>query len=264
MKNKKIIIVSVLVAIIAAAAVVWFEIPRIQIRNYIKANLPEGHYTIYPNSGDFITSNTARNQSTDRIWHVYDKDRNVHFNIFQLDREENIETPHSTRNRQADLYDNFRSNFVGRYWSSLIYDNENKYETKLKVEFVPDDRDHFEWRSGYEISGYFADRKELDALFDDLYVPTLFFEEKKVPLSYGFFEFQYTNCTHLESVGDYDYSYLMYGTLDDIEAARTEAYCKMIDIGMKYNDDDILAQFTQQELDAYVPFTERVGNSIEE
>ena len=36
-----------------------------------------------------------------------------------------------------------------------------------------------------------------------------------------------------------EYSYLMYGRLDDVETARTEAYNKMIDIGMEYNDKDI-------------------------
>lgn len=59
MKKKKIIAISVVVVLIAAF-VVWFEIPRVRIRNYIKENLPEGHYTLYPNYGDFIISDSTR------------------------------------------------------------------------------------------------------------------------------------------------------------------------------------------------------------
>ncbi len=261
-KKKTIIIISV-VAVIIAAVIIWFEIPRIEVRSYIKDNLPEGHYTLYLNYGDFVTFNSTDNQAIDRIWHVYDKDRNVHFNVAQDNREDDIETAHSTGNKEHHFRNNYAMNFTGRYWSSLIYDEENKYQTKLSVQFVPNEnsRNH-EILAMSALYGEFASREELDALFDDLNVAAQFFDKKNVPLSYGFFQFRYTNYTHYKNIDEY--SYLMYGRLDDVETARTEAYNKMIDIGMEYNDKDILSQFTEQELNAYVPSEERIGNIYEE
>ena len=256
MKKKKIIAISVVVVLIAAF-VVWFEIPRVRIRNYIKENLPEGHYTLYPNYGDYIISDSTRDQATDRIWHAYDKDRNVHFNIFQIERECVINTRNKRLNDEIYIKDNYRSNFMERYWSSLTYDKENECETKLNVIFIPDDRGgSFEWSSVYNIGGAFADRKELDALFDDLYVAAKFYEEKNVPASYGVFDFQYTNYKEFKNVNSG--LFRIGGTLEDIEAERTEAYYRMIDIGMEYNDEEILSQFTQEEMDGYVPYLERI------
>lgn len=229
-KKKTIIIISVLAALVAVL-MVWFEIPRIRIRNYIKTNLPEGHYRLYPNYGDFVTSNSMRKQSTDRIWHVYDKDRNFHFNIFQLNRENDIETKDSSRNDVIDLENNFRSNFAERYWAFLIYDKENDYHTGLTVEFAPDETvSNFEWRSISVISGSFSNREELDALFDDLYVPCQFYQEKNVPLSFGYFMFDYI---YTGEDGNVRKDSFVQGTLENIEKAREEAYARMADINLE-------------------------------
>lgn len=247
-RKKRIIVISVLVVIVALA-VIWFEIPRIKIRNYINENLPEGSYSLSCNYGDFATVNSYGRQSSDRIWRAYDKDRNLYFNIVQTNRETDIDTKDSAGSDEYYLHDDYALNFMARNEAFLIYDDDKKYHTNLSIEYVPSDEpENHEIYYMAALGGEFTDRKGLDTLFDDLYVATRYFEEKNVPSSFGRFQFRYINEKYYDELDHL--SFLMYGRLNNVETARTEAYRKMIEIGLKHDDESILSQFTNEEIDS--------------